>query len=171
MTQPDLIQGPDHTTTISAASSPPRSSSNSSMCTRVSPSGHGATFTYRAWLLHLLHIHLVRWRGIQPPYCFRGATATRWSRSASLGLTYRITSEGVPRPLSFTCIRAFDLANLILVHYSCRRFLACWLRVQRSHLCLHLPTLSTRRVAPRSFLGRGRVLPPSGVQKLPPDLA
>jgi len=53
--------------------------------------------TYRAWLLHLLHIHPVGWRGIQPPYCFHGATATRRSRSASLGL---ITGSCIrlPRP-------------------------------------------------------------------------
>jgi len=61
------------------------------------PQPHGATFTYRAWLLHMLHIHLVRWRGIQPPYCFHGATATRWPRSASLGLTIGQRFEGVPR--------------------------------------------------------------------------
>jgi len=63
----------------------------------VQPQPHGATFTYRAWLLHLLYIHPVGWRKIQPPYCFHGATATRWPRSASLGLIIGQRVE-LPRP-------------------------------------------------------------------------
>jgi len=46
----------------------------------------GATFTYRARLLLLFHIRPVERRRMQPPYCFRGATATCWLRSASLRL-------------------------------------------------------------------------------------
>jgi len=61
------------------------------------PQPHGATFTYRAWLLLSLHIHPVGWRGIQPPYCFHGATASRWPRSASLGLIIGWRAE-LPRP-------------------------------------------------------------------------
>lgn len=78
------------------------------------------------WLLHLLHHQPVGWRGIQPSYCFRGATATHWRSINRIGvdsrIPFRLATIHVP-----LCLHAgIWFANLILAHCSCRRFLACW---------------------------------------------
>jgi len=143
-------------------SSSMQSPTNPSMMRQGSPNTSALRhLTYRAWLLHLLHIHPVGWRGIQPPYCFRGATATCQSRPASLGLIIASRTE-LPRSAILylhTGIWLCDPHTRALLLPSFPNLLAQGAEKPSLSSSTH-PFSSSE--SPHQVFGRGKLLPPPG---------
>jgi len=119
-------------------------------------------------LLHLLHIRSVDRRGIQPSYCFRGATATRRQRPTSLQL---VLGQRALTARSSSCLHmGIRYRYLILTHCSCRHFFTCWHQgAEKPSLTSHTRPFYVKSqrtdfsgAISRRFLGRGMLLPLPG---------
>jgi len=159
------FRGPHHVTSLSLAIGSrgcPRCQDTLSRETLRSPPDR---------LLHLLHIRSVDRRGIQPSYCFRGATATRRQRPTSLQL---VLGQRALTARSSSCLHmGIRYRYLILTHCSCRHFFTCWHQgAEKPSLTSHTrPFFVYRSLGSnrKTFSRKGYVTPPARVRKLPPS--